>query len=186
MKESTFRYATLAVLVALHAFACASGSPAPPEHAATAPDQVVAVHAAAAAPKCAIRGPLPDPACTPGAIETTDLSVICGQSTKARRDVASAVHRAAFEEYGLPYPPARDAYEVDHLISLELGGDNSLANLWPEAAAPLPGFHQKDAVENYLHREVCAGRMKLEDAQHAIATDWLAVYGRMAKDAGSR
>jgi hypothetical protein len=28
----------------------------------------------------------------------------------------------------------RGAYEVDHLIPLELGGDNVIANLWPEAA----------------------------------------------------
>ena len=137
MRETTFRFAALAVLLGLYVFAC--GAPS----TARAPDQVVALHAATAAPpKCAIRGPLPDPACTPGAIETTDLAVICGESTKARRDVPSAVHRAAFAEYGLPYPPAQGAYEVDHLVSLELGGDTSLANLWPEAAVPQPGAYQ--------------------------------------------
>jgi len=55
--------------------------------------------------------------------------------------------RAVYGEYGIathrPYQ-----YEVDHLISLELGGSNAIANLWPEAALPKPGFHQKDAVEN--------------------------------------
>jgi hypothetical protein len=70
---------------------------------------------------------------------------------------------------------------VDHLISLELGGSNSIANLWPEAAEPTPGYHQKDQVENYLHQQVCDGKMSLHDAQFQIATNWLNVYKRMPK-----
>jgi 5-methylcytosine-specific restriction endonuclease McrA len=34
----------------------------------------------------------------------------------------------------LGYPQQHGAFEVDHLIPLELGGDNVIANLWPEAA----------------------------------------------------
>jgi hypothetical protein len=64
---------------------------------------------------------------------------------------------------------------------LELGGSNDLANLWPEAASPTPGFHQKDQVENYLHDQVCSGAMTLKDAQNEIATNWLVVYNRMPK-----
>src|SRR5438128_4091524 len=67
-------------------------------------------------------------------------------------------------------------YEVDHLVAFEDGGSNDIANLWPEAAEPRPGFHEKDQVENYLHDQVCTGRMNLFDAQSAIATDWLQVY----------
>jgi len=33
-----------------------------------------------------------------------------------------------------------------------------------------------------LHREVCAGRISLSDAQHQIATDWFAVYQRMTAE----
>jgi hypothetical protein len=72
-------------------------------------------------------------------------------------------------------------YEVDHLISLELGGSNDIANLWPEAATPKPGFHEKDQVENYLHDQVCSGKVNLQQAQQEIATDWLAVYQQMPK-----
>ncbi len=57
-----------------------------------------------------------------------------------------------------------------------MGGSNDIANLWPEAAEPKPGFHEKDQVENYLHDQVCSGRMTLTDAQRMAATDWLAVY----------
>ena len=42
--------------------------------------------------------------------------------------------------------------------------------------APVPGAKEKDWVENYLHQQVCAGAMTLQDAQHAIVTDWYAVY----------
>jgi len=53
----------------------------------------------------------------------------------------------------------------------------------PEAAEPKPGFHEKDQVENYLHDQVCTGRMNLFDAQRAIATDWLQVYERLRQPA---
>ena len=58
-------------------------------------------------------------------------------------------------------------------------GSNDIANLWPEAASPTPGFHQKDQVENYLHDQVCSGAISLKDAQTEIATNWLTVYNRM-------
>ena len=63
-------------------------------------------------------------------------------------------------------------YEYDHLVSLELGGAvNDSRNLWPEPGrSPNP----KDAVENALHRMVCNGEMQLTQAQHIIATGWVA------------
>jgi len=71
-------------------------------------------------------------------------------------------------------------YEEDHLVSLELGGSpDDPNNLWPEpytASIPDGGARTKDQVENYLHREVCAGRMSLNDARLSIVTDWYAVY----------
>lgn len=125
---------------------------------------------------CAVRGALPDPICTPGDIDTTDLALICGQSTKERRSVSASVHRQVFAEYGIAYPAPAGYFECDHLVSLELGGSNAIANLWPEAAEPRLGYHEKDRLENALHRHVCAGEMTLSAAQHAIATDWLSAY----------
>ncbi len=34
----------------------------------------------------------------------------------------------------------------------------------------------KDRLENFLHAEVCAGRMPIEQAQREIASDWIAAY----------
>jgi hypothetical protein len=150
----------------------------PPELPSTVPTQADTLPPAAAVRRsgCEARGALPDPACTPGAAMTVDLDVICHQSTKDRRGVSATVHRQAFTNYGLAFPQPHGAFEVDHLIPLELGGDNAIENLWPEAAEPRPGFHEKDRVENYLHKKVCVGEMSLGEAQRLIATDWLAVW----------
>jgi hypothetical protein len=37
----------------------------------------------------------------------------------------------------------------------------------------------KDKVENFLHRQVCSGRMSLTEAQRQIATDWIVVWRRI-------
>lgn len=130
---------------------------------------------------CVVQGALPDRACTPGAIfsdVTTQQVCTLGYSKSVRR-VSSSTRRRAYEEYGIR-SHARGQYEVDHLISLELGGSNSIANLWPEAASPAPGFHQKDRVENYLHQQMCDGKISMRQAQTEIATNWLAVYHHMS------
>lgn len=68
-------------------------------------------------------------------------------------------------------------YEEDHLIPLEVGGDpRDPRNLWPEPRGGKPNAGEKDRLENYLHAQVCAGRMMLADAQHAIATDWVSAW----------
>jgi len=121
---------------------------------------------------CHVDGLLPDPACTPGAVATRDPRIICGTATRARRRVPREARRRVFAAYGLSPNPAPGAYEIDHLIPLELGGDNSMANLWPEAA---PGFHDKDRVEDLLHRRVCSGLTPVDEAQKAIATAWTAI-----------
>lgn len=131
---------------------------------------------------CVAHGGLPDSACSPGAIfPNATVKDICtpGYSSSVR-NVPTSEKNLAYAEYGI-HSHHSGQYEVDHLISLELGGSNDIANLWPEAASPTPGFHQKDQVENYLHDQVCSGAVSLKDAQYEIATNWLAVYNRMPK-----
>jgi hypothetical protein len=121
-------------------------------------------------------GRLPDPACTPGSLDPriTQASIgstICRHGwTAAVRPPASATdhakHDVAYPAYGIP---AATPSELDHLVPLELGGSNDIGNLWPEVGR-VPNV--KDAVENRLHAEVCAGRVSLAAAQLAIAADW--------------
>ena len=94
------------------------------------------------------------------------------------RNVPTSEKNQVYAEYGIAsHTPGQ--YEVDHLVSLELGGSNDISNLWPELASPTPGFHEKDQVENYLHSQVCSGAIALIDAQVEIATNWLGVYNQM-------
>ncbi len=140
---------------------------------------------------CHVDGPLPDHACSPGAIfpEATVEQICVKGYTQAVRDVPVSLKKKVYGEYGISYPQRRGAYEVDHLIPLELGGNNDIANLFPEAAEPAspaggpsPGFREKDLVENYLHNEVCANQISLAAAQQQIASDWLAVYKTLTPD----
>jgi hypothetical protein len=119
---------------------------------------------------CRVRGLLPDPACSPGAIFTTaTVAQICTPGySRSVRNVPESLKRSVYAEYGIKSHTA-GSYEVDHLVSLELGGDNSIANLWPEIA---PGFHEKDRIENRLHDAVCARSVGLRSAQRQIARDW--------------
>ncbi len=131
---------------------------------------------------CQIRGPLPDPDCTPGDVfPGIDKEIICVKGyTKTVRNVSVNLKKKVYEAYGIPYPQPRGSYEADHLIPLELGGSNDFENLFPESENPRPGFREKDLVENYLNHEMCAGRISLSAAQQQIAKDWLTVYENLS------
>ena len=62
---------------------------------------------------------------------------------------------------GLRGPPS--AYQEDHLISLELGGNpTDPRNLWPE---PYPRAAEVDRIENELNARLCSGAITLDEAQ---------------------
>jgi hypothetical protein len=125
---------------------------------------------------------MPDSRLTPGAIfiGVTAAEVCTSGWATRHRNVTFEQYHEVYGEYGIRYPEPYGAYELDHLIPLELGGDNANANLWPEPASPAPGFHQKDGLENVLHDLVCAGSLSLAAAQHDIASNWYAAYVKYA------
>ena len=115
----------------------------------------------------------PNPSLTPGAVLTTDASLICTPGyASSVRDVSTATKEQVYAEYGVRYPQALGAYEVDHFIPLEIGGSNDITNLWLEPATPTPGFHQKDQFENFEHGQVCNGTISAAEAQSRMASDW--------------
>lgn len=125
----------------------------------------------------------PDPVLTPGAVRTTVRDEIVGVNTATVRKVTGAEKLAVYRRYGMTGPSGtfpgtsvQGPWEVDHLVSLELGGSNDITNLWPESYSQAMGAHQKDALENRLHHMVCADLLTVEEAQHDIATDWVAAY----------
>jgi hypothetical protein len=128
-------------------------------------------------------GQLPDPRCTPGSVDPAVTqanidSTICRSGyTEGVRPPESQTSHAKFDvAYPAYHIPDRDRSELDHLVSLELGGSNDITNLWPEVG-PLP--NPKDKVENALHRAVCDGRVRLAAAQRAIAINWRTAEARL-------
>lgn len=82
-----------------------------------------------------------------------------------------------FKRYGLER--VRGAYEVDHLIALELGGPNAIENLWPQSYTTEPwNARVKNRMANVLHRMVCAGELDIEVVQIEVANDWIGAYQR--------
>ncbi len=67
--------------------------------------------------------------------------------------------------------------EVDHLISLELGGANTSDNLWPQPYNGEWNAIDKDRLEKRMQSLICTKKtLDLKDAQREIATDWVAAY----------
>jgi len=131
--------------------------------------------------------PLPDPRCTPGAInpQVTQVNIsttICSsgftESIRPPESVTEPEKVASAAAYG--YMGSLHTAEYDHLISLELGGDpNDPANLWVEPndrTSAATTYNTKDSLENTLNRLVCSGQMTLAAARQAIATNWVAGY----------
>jgi hypothetical protein len=131
---------------------------------------------------CQASGPIQDKACTPGDIfhDATKEKICVPGYAGSVRNVTQSTKNKVYAAYGIKTHKTGQ-YEVDHLVSLQLGGSNEITNLWPEPATPTPGFHEKDRVENYLHDQICKGGISLREAQIEIATNWLAVYDRMPK-----
>ncbi|MBZ5654344.1 MAG: HNH endonuclease [Acidobacteriia bacterium] len=134
---------------------------------------------------------LPDPSVTKGAVRIRSKAIVCSiKWGKDERHVTQKMKDAAYAAYGTARgqgvcafathmgengKPVTEGCEIDHLISRELGGDDKLENLWPQPYTQ-PGAHEKDWLENRLHKEVCAGIISLTAARKEIKADWYAAY----------
>ena len=102
---------------------------------------------------------------TPGAIDprvtqSNIRSTICrrGYSASVRPpfEYTNAMKHRLMRVYGVT--GSIHDYELDHLISLGLGGcPDCETNLWPQPRNVFPGASEKDEVEDYLHHQVCSG-----------------------------
>src|SRR5664279_3826138 len=120
---------------------------------------------------------LPNHRLTPGAHFPVGRAKICKVGYSARvRDVPESEADAAYARYHVKR--VAYAYEVDHLVSLELGGSNAITNLWPEHYYNPWGARVKDRLENKLHALVCSGKLALAAAQRQEATNWIKAYKR--------
>jgi hypothetical protein len=119
----------------------------------------------------------PDLRLTPGATIPVTGNQVCG-GTAAKTDpvIPVSLKRSVFERYGVT-PSQPDDYEVDYLITPQLGGATDIRNLWPEPYQDTVwNAHVKDQLEDRLQLMVCRGDVDLATAQRDISTDWIAAY----------
>jgi len=128
---------------------------------------------------------LPNPSITPGTpLASIDLGTLCQSGYTAQvRDVPQSVKDQVYRNYGINannqgFCQGPQGCEVDHLISLEIGGSNDITNLWPQPYFGATNAHNKDQLENKLHSLVCAQTITLQEAQQAISTNWIDAYNK--------
>ena len=124
-------------------------------------------------------GELPDKQLTPGNMRSVTVKELCTTSTSLVRNVPDSLKKQIFTSYGMSSNDrsvCKEGYEIDHLVSLELGGSNDIKNLWPQSYCGDNNAHKKDKLENELHRQICLGKMNIINAQSCIKTDWVMCY----------
>jgi hypothetical protein len=113
---------------------------------------------------------------TPGATLPVTRAQICSATAKPHDFVVPvSLQREVFALYGMEN--ASTNYEVDYLITPELGGATDVRNLWPQPYFDTAwNAHVKDQLEDRLHEMVCRGEVDLATAQQDISRDWIAAY----------
>lgn len=120
-------------------------------------------------------------------IRTTDLQDICTTKTSTIRDVSKAtknrikVRDGFWSIYG-----GIGSFEIDHRVSLWLGGSNSDSNLMLQPYFGQCNAHHKDKLEIRLHHMACSGLITINKAQDDIYYDWIGAYERYIDPKGCK
>lgn len=123
----------------------------------------------------AVRAALPVAALTPGAWASVSLAELCGIEPGVP-PIPDPVRREVLTNYRMEHVSPQE-YELDYLVTPDLGGIPDPKNLWPQRYMVEPwNALVKDELERLLSRMVCTGRLDLRAAQVDMATDWVAAY----------
>ncbi|MEY2505280.1 MAG: hypothetical protein QOG27_1560 [Verrucomicrobiota bacterium] len=110
---------------------------------------------------------VPNPKLTPGRVARTD---------KERGGVTAAMEQKVFARYRLPWS-RRAEFKIDHLIPRELGGADSIDNLWPQSVRVRPyGADRKELLTEVLLTRIAKGQITLAQAQEDIRRDWIDAF----------
>ncbi len=115
---------------------------------------------------------------TPGETVSASRPDVCAADfpTETTITVPASLQRRVFARYGLTHPSPQD-FQVDFLITPDLGGAMTMRNLWPEPYGAIKwNAHVKDRLEVKLKTMVCSGTLDLATAQRDLATNWIAAY----------
>jgi hypothetical protein len=129
---------------------------------------------------------LPSSFLTPGDARKVTKEQICAPGYAASiKATKESVKEEAFSRYGLR--DGKSTTEIlDHLIPVELGGTDSVENLWPEPTKGEWNASQKDALEQKLLGLVCDGTLTVKQAQSAIKKNWVQAYTQYVGAAATR
>ena len=119
----------------------------------------------------------PDLHLTPGATVPVTASQICASDApRSLPAIPVSLKEKVLQLYGIKKAEP-DQYELDYLITPELGGATDIRNLWPEPyQETIWNARAKDQLEDRLHQMVCRGDVDLATAQHELSSDWIAAY----------
>jgi hypothetical protein len=110
---------------------------------------------------------LPNRKLTPGQLVRRD---------KDRHGVTEEMERRVFDRYRIPWR-RRPEFKVDHLIPTELGGADTVENLWPQSLYARPyNAHRKELLTQRLLARIAEGKMTLAQAQKEISEDWISCF----------
>jgi hypothetical protein len=110
---------------------------------------------------------LPNRKLTPGRVATRE---------KDRGGITVAMEQKIFARYRLPWA-WRAEYKIDHLIPLELGGADTIDNLWPQSLRAKPyGPDRKELLTEVFLEKIRTGKMILAQAQEEIRRDWIDAF----------
>ena len=123
---------------------------------------------------------MPVTSITPGATWDVTADELCA-GTRLTRPITEAMRTQVVSAYGVERVPI-DQYELDYLITPELGGATDARNLWPQGySSPIWNARVKDELERLLPQLVCSRRLNLATAQRDMAVDWIAAYKKYFK-----
>ena len=110
---------------------------------------------------------LPNPKLTPGRVAKRD---------KDRGGVTIKMEQKVFARYRLPWT-RRNEFKIDHLIPVELGGADTINNLWPQSLRTKPyGADRKELLTEVLLTRIRASQMTVAQAQEQISRDWIDTF----------
>ncbi len=121
---------------------------------------------------------LPNRGLTPGMTRPVDVEQVCSaEDDDLDPEVSPSTQQTVFQEYGISRDNSARDFQVDYLISPQLGGTDDVRNLWPQSyKVTVWNARAKDQLERHLYQLVCEKKISLADAQHDIATNWIAAY----------
>lgn len=126
-------------------------------------------------------GALPIRSLTPGATLPLPVAELCRSIPWEPSPIPSTVRAEVLRGYGMEHVPAQE-YELDYLVTPDLGGAPEARNLWPERyGSKIWNAKVKDELETLLTQLVCQGQLDLVTAQRDIAADWIAAYKKYFK-----